>query len=138
VTTTRTHYCQSPMATYRSSVSIEASVHETFAFVRDVGNFPRFVDRLIAAQALGDDEVRVTLAEGDGQRTAQAQFKTHEGGHHSRVEWSADGGDHYHGWLEIDREGEVCSVTMELHAPEIDGAEVDAALWALKAAVEAR
>jgi hypothetical protein len=126
------------MATYRSSVSVEASVHETFAFVRELRNFPRYVERVTAVEPLGGEAIRVTLVDGDHHRTVEAHARVHESGRHRRVEWGVEGSGHYHGWVEIDQEGEVCSVTMEVHASEVDGAEVDAALWALKAAVEAR
>ena len=51
------------MATYRSSVSIEASVHEPFAFVRELRNFPRYVDRVTAVEPVGGEAIRVTVAD---------------------------------------------------------------------------
>lgn len=138
MTGTGTHYCLAAMASYRSSVSIEASVNETFAFVREVRNFPRFVERVSSVEPLGGESIRVTLVEAGHHRTVEGYARVHESGRHRRVEWGVDGTDHYHGWVEVDQEGEVCSVTMDVDAPEVDGSEVDAALWALKAAVEGR
>ena len=126
------------MPTSKSSVSIEAAPDDVFAFVRDVTNVPEYLAPIMSASAAGGDAVRTTV-DVDGQATVEeAWFRVHEG-HRHRVEWGAEGAG-YHGWLEVDREGEVASVTVEVHserrtAEELDRA-VDAALFALKGRIE--
>jgi len=111
------------MPTSKSSVSIEASPDDVFAFVCDPDNIPGY-----------------TTAGVDGaQEMEKPWFRVHDG-HRHRVEWGADGPSDYHGWLEVDREGEVASVTAEVHtedgtAEDLDRA-VDAVLFALKERIE--
>lgn len=126
------------MSAYKSSVSIEATADSVFAYVRDVRHLPRYLDGVMAAEPTGGEAVRVT-ADVDGvSRTGQAWFRIHEG-RHRRIEWGSEGLSEYHGWLEVDREGEVASVTVEIHterpSPEADE-RLDRTLFALKAQVE--
>lgn len=126
------------MANYKSSVSIEATPEEVFDFVSDVRNLPRYFRALTAAEPTGGDEVRVTAEEGGRIRMSEGWFRVHEGRRH-RLDWGLEGPDAYKGWMEVDPEGEVASVTVELHleggAGDVD-TELDRALFALKAAIE--
>jgi hypothetical protein len=129
------------MPTSKSSVSIEATPDDVFAFVRDVTNLPAYLASLRAATPAGGEAVRVTSDVEGEPKVGEAWVRVHEG-HRHRVEWGVQGPVDYHGWLEVDREGEVASVTVEVHtergtAEELDAA-VDAALWALKERIEQR
>jgi uncharacterized membrane protein len=112
------------MAHYRSSVSIEAPAATVFTFISDVRNLPQFVGRIESAEPTDGDGVRFRFSDGTVET---GTVKLHHG---SRVEWSAAD---FHGWIAVDKEGEACSATMEVHGSTVDRAEVDAALWALKA-----
>jgi hypothetical protein len=107
-----------PMPTYKSSVSIEASPEQAWDAIERLTDLPGF---LTPALVVGGGEAWVRFNEG----------RRH------RVEWGEEGG--YRAWLEVDREGEVCSVTVRIHADtgadEVDR-ELDQTLFALKAAVE--
>jgi uncharacterized membrane protein len=127
------------MPTSRSSVSIEARADDVWDFVRDVTNLPTYVAVLSSAESAGGDAVRVSFDAGGETKVGEATFHVHDG-HRRRVEWEVVGPDGYHGWLEVDREGEVASVTAEVHsdrgtADDLDPA-VDAALFALKERIE--
>lgn len=88
-----------------------------FEFVRDESNLRRYLA---------------------GIEDGAAWVKVREG-RHPRIEWGAEGTG-YHGWFEIDREGEVCSITAELHDDHLPAADLDAALdaalFALKREIE--
>ncbi|GAC1534933.1 MAG: SRPBCC family protein [Acidimicrobiales bacterium] len=127
------------MPVFKSSVSIEQPADVVFEFVRDVRNLPRYFDVLTAVDPADGDRVRVTT-EGEGRSTVrEAWFRVHEG-HRRRVEWGSDGPGDYHGWLEVDPEGAVCSVTVEIQATPDDDSSVDEsldrALFALKGLLE--
>ena len=127
------------MPAYKSSVSIEATPEQVFEFVRDVRNLPQFT-AFSAAEPIGEGNVRLT-AEVDGHAEVSEAWIRRREGRHPRIEWGSEATKSYHGWLEVDREGEVCSVTVEIHSDAGREAGVDAALdqtlLALKAAVEA-
>jgi len=127
------------MPTYRSSVSIEATPEDVLAYVRDVRNLPTYFDRVTAAEPLGGEAVRTTSVVEGRTTVGEAWFRVKEG-HHPRIEWGVESPNHYHGWLEVDREGRVCSVTVEIHTDRVPDEAVDEAidrtLFALKDAVE--
>jgi carbon monoxide dehydrogenase subunit G len=125
------------MPTYKSSVSIEATPEVVFDFVSDVRNLPRYFAAVSVAEPTGDEKVRLTTGGAGDTRVAEAWFHLDEGRRH-RIEWGSEGPGGYRGWLEVDREGQVCSVTVELHTDGDDGldAELDRTLFALKAAIE--
>jgi polyketide cyclase/dehydrase/lipid transport protein len=127
------------MPTSKSSVSIEASPDETFEFVRDVRNLHRYLSGVEAAAPAGGDAVRVTTDVDGTVRVGEAWVKVKEG-RHRRIEWGTEGPASYHGWLEVDPEGEVCSITAELHDDRLPAADLDAALdetlFALKREIE--
>ncbi|GAC1542389.1 MAG: SRPBCC family protein [Acidimicrobiales bacterium] len=127
------------MPAFKSSVSIEQPADAVFDFVRDVRNLPRYFDGLTAADPTDGDQVRVT-AEEDGRSTvSEAWFRVHDG-HRRRIEWGSASPDEYHGWLEVDPEGAVCSVTVEIHAtPDGDRSvdeRLDRTLYTLKSLLE--
>ncbi len=123
------------MPTAKSSVSIEAPMDDVFEYVSDLRNIAQFVPGITAAEPLGEGKVRVTTEGDTGSRVTEATVRVHEGRRH-RVEWEAGG---YHGWLEVDREGMVASITAEVHTdhPVADlDAALDQTLLALKACLE--
>ena len=127
------------MPTYKSSVSIEARPEEVFTFLSDVRNLPTFVEGMAAAEPLGGEAVRVTVDIEGEQRTGEAWFRIKEG-HHPRIEFGVEGPHGYRGWLEVDREGQVCSVTAEVQTERpSDRAmdeSIDRTLFALKDRIE--
>jgi uncharacterized membrane protein len=119
------------MPSYKSSVSIEASQDVVWDYVADIRNLPAYVPGVTAAEPLPEHRARITL----GSRTLEAEVARHESLRH-RLEWSSTG---YRGWLEVDKEGLVASVTAQLHTDEpLDegDARLDQALFALKSSVE--
>lgn len=126
------------MPTFKSSVSIEQPPEAVFDFVKDPRNVPRFVEQVSALEPLGDEQVRIRAEVGGNEVVTQGTFRVHEG-HRRRIEWELDIENGYRGWLEVDPEGEVCSVTVELHTEreaELDD-RLDRVLFALKRVAEA-
>jgi carbon monoxide dehydrogenase subunit G len=118
------------MPTFRSSISIEAPRRDVLQYLGDAANLPAYLDGLASVVVAGSDTVRLTWSDGT---STDGWFRTEEG-RHNRVEW---GDDRQHGWFEVDTEGEVASVTAELHAAVADGdAVLDRTLFALKGAIE--
>ena len=101
---------------YRSSVSVEATPAEVLAYLSDPAHLASFV---------ADAEPGAS-PEGDW-------FHVHEG-RRPRVEWTAEPGN---GWLEVDAEGAVASITAEVNVGTAgEDTVLDAALFALKDAIE--
>jgi hypothetical protein len=108
------------MAHFASSVSIEESLDKVVAYTNDDEHLRRFVSTVEGRETVGE----VTEWQRLGDRLRH------------RVEWKADA---YRGWLEVNREGYVASVSVGVHTGEEDGAadRLDRALGELKAAIEA-
>ena len=126
------------MPTFKSSVSIEQPPEVAFEFLCDLRNVPRYLDAVTSVEDIGDGRIRVRIDLSGQVTVTDGTFRVHEG-HRRRVEWTIDGPDEYSGWLEVDPEGEVCSVTAELRTNrerELD-ADLDRALFALKNELDA-
>jgi hypothetical protein len=108
------------MASFASSVSIEESLDKVVAYTQDDGHLHLFVSAVEGHATVG--EVTEWHRVSDRQR--------------HRVEWTADA---YDGWLEVNREGYVASVSVGVHTSDDAGAQdrLDQALGELKDAVEA-
>jgi len=111
------------MAHVASSVSIKESLDKVVAYTNDDDHLHRFVSMVEGREAIGD----VTEWQRLGDRFRH------------RVEWKADA---FRGWLEVDREGYVASVSVGVHT-EGDGGDdearqrLDHALVQLKGDIEA-
>ncbi|GAC1314647.1 MAG: hypothetical protein NVSMB12_08300 [Acidimicrobiales bacterium] len=126
------------MPTFKSSVSIEQPPEVAFEFLCDLRNVPRYLDAVTSVEDIGEGRIRVRIDVGGQATVTDGTFRVHEG-HRRRVEWTVDGPDEYSGWLEVDPEGEVCSVTAEVRTnreSELD-ADLDRALFALKNELDA-
>jgi len=125
------------MPTYKSSVSIEQTPEAVFDFVSDVRTLPRYYDGISSVEPLEGGVVRVTSMSEGRPVVREGWFRVHEG-HRRRVEWGTEDERGYGGFLEVDPEGEVCSVTIEIHGPDSGSVDeqIDRTLYALKAEVE--
>ena len=91
------------MADYERAQTVEAPAGALFEFLADVGNLPRYFERMTAAEPAGGEAVRVR-AEIDGQaREGEAWFRVDREA--KRVEWGSEGPNDYHGWLDVTGEG---------------------------------
>ena len=108
------------MAQFASSVSVEESLEKVVEFTDNDDNVRAFVAALEGVEAVG----QVTDWHRRGDR------------HRHRVEWNADD---WHGWIEVNREGHVASISATVHTDRGAGMDqrLDAALLGLKQSIEA-
>ena len=91
------------MADYERAQTVEAPAGALFEFLSDVGNLPRYSERMTAAEPAGGEAVRVR-AEIDGHvQEGEAWFRVDRDA--LRVEWGSEGPNDYHGWLDVTDEG---------------------------------
>ena len=102
---------------YEQSQAIDAPPEEVFAWLSDVGNLPEYLPPVVAASAEGPSaegvpgqRIRTTLEyPGEEGRTfdAEGYLSVDEG--ERRMEWGAEAGRDYSGWLTVASRGEGAS-----------------------------
>lgn len=102
------------MAEYEQSQTVEAPPEEVFAWLTDVGNLPKYLPPVTDASVEGPSgegspgvRIRTTLeypGEGGGTFDAEGYLAVDEG--ERRMEWGAEGGRDYSGWLTVGNHGE--------------------------------
>jgi len=115
---------------------VAASPDRVFEMLADVGNLPRYVPQVTAAEHLEGDKVWIEARyEGHTQR-GEAWFRTDET--RRRVEWGAPHSE-YHGWLEVDPDTDGSRLTLFLATARGDAPdhEVMGTLDAIRRLVEA-
>ena len=105
------------MAEYEQSQTIEAPPGEVFAWLSEVGNLPKYLPPVTDASLEGPSaegvpgrRIRTTLEyPGEEGRTfdAEGYLSVDEG--ERRMEWGAEGGRDYSGWLTVGNHGEGAS-----------------------------
>ncbi len=123
------------MPTYKSSVSIEATPDEVFDYVADIRHLPEYFAEVEDAESLGEGRFRITTR---ARHVREGWMRLHEG-RHQRIEWGSTGVEEYSGSLRVDREGQVASVTAQIHTPHpVEGGDavLDQTLFALKSCIE--
>jgi uncharacterized protein YndB with AHSA1/START domain len=99
---------------YEQSQTIDAPPEEVFAWLSDVDNLPEYLPPVVASSAEGPsavdipgERIRTTLEyPGQGERTftAEGYLAVDEG--ERRIEWGAEAGRDYSGWLTVANRGE--------------------------------
>ncbi len=109
------------MSEYEQTQAIEVPPEEAFAWLSDVGNLPEYLPPVTHASLQGPSEgdnpgqkVRTTLQYpgGDGSFDAEGYLAVDEG--RRRMEWGAEAGRDYSGWLEVAADGQGSLVTVHL------------------------
>lgn len=113
------------MREYEQTQSIDASADETFAWLSEVDNLPRYLPPVVGASIEGPSaegtpgqRVRTTLEyPGGGTFDSEGYLAVDEG--RRRMEWGAEAERDYSGWLEV-AEGANgrCQVTVHLNFGE--------------------
>jgi uncharacterized protein YndB with AHSA1/START domain len=115
---------------------VAAPPDRVFAALADVDNLPRYVPQLTEAHRLDGDKVEVEARyEGHSQK-GEAWFRSDES--QRRIEWGAPGGG-YHGWLQVNSEGNGSRLTLFLATARGDAPDSDVmgTLDAIRRLVEA-
>ena len=114
---------------------IAASPDAVFAAISDVSNLPKFVPQMTGARDAGDGRVEVDARYGGGDQHGAAAFTKDDGAR--RIEWGADSG--YHGWMQVDADGEGSRLTLFLDTPHTsDDHAVAGTLDAIRMLVESQ
>ena len=109
------------MSEYEQTQVIAVPPDEAFAWLSDAGNLPAYLppvtDASIEGPSEGDNpgqKVRTTLQYpgGEGSFDAEGYLAVDEGAR--RMEWGAEAGRDYSGWLEVAPDGEGSLVTVHL------------------------
>ena len=110
------------MSEYEQSQTIGAPAEQAFAWLADVGNLPKYLPPVTDASIQGPSaegspgqRVRTTLQYpgGDGSFDAEGYLAVDEG--ERRMEWGAEAGRDYSGWLTVAESGDGGSeVTVHL------------------------
>ena len=116
---------------------VAANADSVFAALADVGNLPRYVPQVTAAERTGEDTVRVQARYEGHTQEGEAWFRTDDG--ERRIEWGSPHGE-YHGWIQIDPDGDGSRLTLFLDTAHGDApdSEVMGTLDAIRRLVEAQ
>jgi carbon monoxide dehydrogenase subunit G len=115
---------------------VAAAPDRVFSALADVGNLPRYVPQVIAAERIGEGNVKVQARYEGRTQEGEAWFRANQS--ERRIEWGAPGGD-YHGWIQVDPDEDGSRLTLFL-ATSRGGApdsEVMGTLDAIRRLVEA-
>jgi hypothetical protein len=120
------------MAVYERTAVVDAGPDDLFHLLADVAALPDYMERLVAAERVGIDRVRVTVrvagAGGSGRLVVgEAWLRTDRAGRH--LHWGADEVAGYGGELEVTGMGEVAWVRVRVLTDGDDAtaeAELDA------------
>ena len=113
------------MSEYEQSQGVDAPPDEVFAWLSDVGNLPAYLPPVTDASIEGPSSegspgrrVRTTLQYpgGDGSFDAEGYLTVDEG--QRRMEWGAEAGRDYSGWLTVSESGGGSEVTVHLSLGE--------------------
>jgi uncharacterized membrane protein len=106
------------MGDFKGTVTVDASAQKLFDYLSDIGNLPRYFDRMSTAEPGDGDEVHTTATTPDGRRVeGEATFKADRETQH--LEWGSEGENAYGGFLDIRGEGDSCVVEVHLHSTRV-------------------
>ena len=101
------------MAEYEQSQAINAPPEEVFAWLSDVDNLPRYLPPVVGASIEGPSaegvpgrRLRTTLEYPGGGGTFDAEGYLAVDERERRMEWGAEAGRDYSGWLTVGNHGE--------------------------------
>jgi uncharacterized protein YndB with AHSA1/START domain len=115
---------------------VAASPERVFGALADIRNLPRYVPQLTGARRLDGDKVMVQARYEGHTQEGEAWFRTDEA--ERRIEWGSPGSD-YHGWIQVNPEGDGSRLTLFLSTARGDApdSEVMGTLDAIRRLVEA-
>jgi len=114
---------------------VAAAPDAVFRAISDADNLPRFVPQMTEVRSAGDGQIAVDARYEGRQQHGEARFERDES--RRRIAWSADSG--YHGWMQVDPDGDGSRLTLFLETKQASERESDvsATLDAIRMLVEA-
>jgi carbon monoxide dehydrogenase subunit G len=114
---------------------VAAAPAAVYAAISDVSNLPSFVPQMTSARESGEGKVEVGARYGGADQHGEAAFQRDDAAR--RIEWSAGSG--YHGWMQVDEDGEGSRLTLFLDTPHpTSDHDVAATLDAIRMLVESK
>jgi carbon monoxide dehydrogenase subunit G len=117
------------------SEHVAATPDEVFAVLRDPQSLARFVPQLTKIDQQGERVEVEARYEGRTQQ-GEASFRADDSAR--KIEWGTDSG--YHGWLQVEPDGDGAMLTLGLHTTHVEHADHDVAgtLDAIRRLVQAQ
>ena len=114
---------------------VAAPADAVYAAISDVSNLPSFVPQLTAARE-SDGKVEVDARYEGREQHGEASFERDDSAR--RIDWHAASG--YHGWMQVDQDGDGSRLTLFLDTPHPSASDHDVAatLDAIRMLVESR
>jgi carbon monoxide dehydrogenase subunit G len=115
---------------------VAASPDAVYAVISDVSNLPSFVPQITAARRAGEGRVEVDARYEGHEQHGEARFSAD--GAARKIEWGTANG--YHGWLQVDGDGDGSRLTLFLDTPHAAASDHDVAatLDAIRMLVESK
>jgi uncharacterized membrane protein len=115
---------------------VAAPPDRVFAALADVGNLPRYVPQVTAAERIDGEKVRVHARYEGHTQEGEAWFRTDDS--ERRIEWGSPSGN-YRGWIQVDGDEDGSRLTLFLATAHGDApdSEVMGTLDAIRRLVEA-
>lgn len=114
------------MADFEQSTTLSKDPQTVFAYLSDVGNLPRYFDKMTSAHAADGEAVHTTADVNGDEVSGEAWFRVDAG--KQRISWGSEGPNDYHGDLDVDAAGGGSVVTVRLHTERVDDGSIDSAL----------
>ena len=102
---------------------VAAAPDAVYAAISNPANLPRFVPQLTGVHGDGEDRVQVDARYEGKEQHGAASFATDDDAR--RIEWGAESG--YHGWMQVDGDGDGSRLTLFLHTTHDTEHEYDVA-----------
>jgi hypothetical protein len=106
------------MPDFERSATVAAGPEDAFRFLADPGNLPRYIARMVLAEPGEGERLRVAAEVEGRHEEGDARFWTDPS--RRRVEWGAEEGSGYRGWLQVSEASEGAAVTIHLHVEHGD------------------
>jgi uncharacterized membrane protein len=112
--------------TYRRTRTLQAGEDRVFEYLADVGNLPRYFDRMTSAEPADGDAVTVTAQVHGETERGEAWFRVDRTAR--RIQWGSEGDSDYSGTLNLRAEQDRTIVDIELHTGHTATDEIDQSL----------
>ncbi len=115
---------------------VAAAPDRVFAALADLGNLPRYVPQLTAAERIDGDRIKIQARYEGHTQQGEGWFRAEES--ERRIEWGSAGSD-YRGWIRVNPEGDGSRLTLFLATVHGDApdSEVMGTLDAIRRLMEA-
>jgi uncharacterized membrane protein len=104
------------MPEYDRTVTVTTDADKVYAFLADPQNLPQYVATMVMARRQGSDHLHVAADVQGRHEEGDAAFRPDPSGR--RIEWGAEDGHLYSGWLAVTPDDTGSSVHLHLHVPE--------------------